>query len=297
MKRWASVLFVLVSTAVGSTEATAGVAFGVLEFDGDDRVTIPDSPSLNPSQLTVECHVNFARLATDWPISGVRAQELVSKGYDDVPGEFGLRQSHGTSDVGRVAFIMDDKAHWAGASAEVSLAVGQWYHIAASYDGQNIRLYVDGALVDSNDVGAHGLGNSSPLHFGYHDLTHYEYGLAGQMDEVRIWDFARTAEELQATMEPGALTGREPGLVGYWNFDEPAGSQVVFDLTANGNHGYLGATPGPDDADPARGNVVPEPSMLIVWTILGLIFGGTGLRRRCRVLTGLTFNSCRRTTG
>ncbi len=40
-----------------------------------------------------------------------------------------------------------------------------------------------------------------------------------------------------------------PGLAGYWNFDEGDG-QVVNDLSPAGNHGFLGASPEPDEADP-----------------------------------------------
>ena len=39
-----------------------------------------------------------------------------------------------------------------------------------------------------------------------------------------------------------------PGLVGYWNFDE-GGGQLVIDLSAAGNDGFLGESPLPDAAD------------------------------------------------
>src|SRR5262249_31885001 len=43
----------------------------------------------------------------------------------------------------------------------------------------------------------------------------------GQLDEVRIWNVARTEEQIRETMSR-KLTGQEPGLVGLWNFDDPA---------------------------------------------------------------------------
>jgi len=42
------------------------------------------------------------------------------------------------------------------------------------------------------------------------------------MDEVRIWNRARSADEITADMDH-RLTGAEPGLVGYWHVDEGAG--------------------------------------------------------------------------
>jgi hypothetical protein len=41
------------------------------------------------------------------------------------------------------------------------------------------------------------------------------------MDEVRVWKVARTAEQIRENLSK-PLTGSEPGLVGLWNFDDPA---------------------------------------------------------------------------
>jgi len=54
----------------------------------------------------------------------------------------------------------------------------------------------------------------------------------GIVDEIRVWDAARTQEQIQATMDT-KLTGSEPGLIGYWNFDDG----TVIDLSPNGNDG------------------------------------------------------------
>jgi hypothetical protein len=59
----------------------------------------------------------------------------------------------------------------------------------------------------------------------------------GIIDEFRIWNVARTDIEIQATMNQ-SLNGNEPGLVGYWKFDEGTGSTTA-DLSSNGNDGTI----------------------------------------------------------
>ena len=56
----------------------------------------------------------------------------------------------------------------------------------------------------------------------------------GTIDEVRIWNSARTQEQVESTMNT-TLAGDEPGLIGYWNFDDGTAN----DLTGNGNDGTL----------------------------------------------------------
>jgi hypothetical protein len=77
----------------------------------------------------------------------------------------------------------------------------------------------------------------------------------GWLDEVRIWSVARSGAEILADMNQ-TLVGSEPGLVGYWSFEEGAGDQAL-DLTANHNDGSLGASSDPDAADPVWSSDVP----------------------------------------
>jgi hypothetical protein len=58
------------------------------------------------------------------------------------------------------------------------------------------------------------------------------------MDEVRVWNVARTAAQIQGTMRM-RLVGNEAGLVGYWRFDDGTGT-TARDNTASANNGSLG---------------------------------------------------------
>jgi hypothetical protein len=57
------------------------------------------------------------------------------------------------------------------------------------------------------------------------------------MDEMQIWDYERTADEIMQAKNR-LLQGNEPGLVSYWRFDEGSGTTSV-DLSNHGNNAVL----------------------------------------------------------
>jgi Concanavalin A-like lectin/glucanases superfamily len=111
-----------------------------------------------------------------------------------------------------------------------------WFHIAATYDGAlTIKAFVNGremkvagregpAVIRDNILP---LGTvASEVRIGWADNTEPDAYFNGQIDEVRIWNVARSAADIQQTMSV-RLTGSEPGLVAYWRFDEMTGDVAV----------------------------------------------------------------------
>ena len=127
------------------------------------------------------------------------------------------------------------------------LTLGSWHHVAGTYDGNAFVLYVDGFEVASVARSGSIAMNSSDLIVGNHPTWSRPFD--GGIDEVRIWDIARTQQEIQDNINV-ELTGSEPGLVAYYDYNAGTG-QTVFDGTANGNDGTLGSTTGTDTDDPA----------------------------------------------
>ena len=70
----------------------------------------------------------------------------------------------------------------------------------------------------------------------------------GEIDEVRMWNIARSGDDIRATMNR-SLTGLEPGLGGYWRFDEGEG-QSVEDSSPIGTTGVLGTNGNIQANDP-----------------------------------------------
>jgi beta-lactamase regulating signal transducer with metallopeptidase domain len=81
-----------------------------------------------------------------------------------------------------------------------------------------------------------------------------ENAFKGQIGEIRIWNCARSRQEIERYKNV-ALTGTEPNLAACWTFEQSDSSdgsngQFTYDISAGGNHARLGFAPGPDKAEP-----------------------------------------------
>ncbi|GEM_PF-805859 len=114
----------------------------------------------------------------------------------------------------------------------------QWYHVAGTYDGDTMRIYVNGILANSNGDQSGAINYlDSWLAIGSYRDDNENNLMEGNIDEVRIWEYARSESEIRANM-CSKLTGNENGLVSYWRFDEGQGSALA-DQTSTANHGAL----------------------------------------------------------
>jgi hypothetical protein len=126
---------------------------------------------------------------------------------------------------------------------------GIWYHVAGTYDGATVRLYINGNL-----VGSHAIAKTINWDLGYFGSYIGGNGrdpfnkFNGQLDEVRIWNVARSQTEIQASMKR-RLTGTETGLMGYYRLDEGTG-QIINDLSPAARHGILGSSAAAEGDDP-----------------------------------------------
>jgi Concanavalin A-like lectin/glucanases superfamily len=81
----------------------------------------------------------------------------------------------------------------AGASA---LPLNAWRHLASTWDGRTLRLYVDGTQVASRSLSGRAVASGAPLQFGGN--TVWREWFKGVIDEVRIYSRALTQAELRA---------------------------------------------------------------------------------------------------
>jgi hypothetical protein len=142
----------------------------------------------------------------------------------------------------RVTFLVQS-AHTVDAP---DLGVNKWRHIAATFDGARLRLYVD--VVEVANAEGSLAGNSRGVRASLQILHHAPPGPTFAIDDIRVFAYPRSQGEIHADMR-GAPPVEHPGLVAAWSFDEGEGDQVR-DAGRHALHGWLGADPtGPDDAD------------------------------------------------
>ena len=108
----------------------------------------------------------------------------------------------------------------------------EWAHYAATYDGISMKVYVNDELVSEHPArGKRIKSTKNPVWIG---STGYRDKTSGLIDDVQIWNVARTQAQIQQSMRDG-LNGDEPGLVGWWPMD----SQPLRDRSSHANHGNL----------------------------------------------------------
>ncbi|MBF0433871.1 MAG: tandem-95 repeat protein [Magnetococcales bacterium] len=119
---------------------------------------------------------------------------------------------------------------------------GQWYHLAFTYDGTNVRVYVNGQLQTTAPV-----ANPGPITAGngFYMGTSKTLGsdMKGALADVQIWSVTQSQATIFNNMSR-QLTGAEAGLVGYWPMDEGAG-MTIFDHAATPHNGTITPPQGP----------------------------------------------------
>lgn len=118
-----------------------------------------------------------------------------------------------------------------------ALVVGQWYHIAGTYNGSFVRYYVDGCLVIELPFSGNMFQNNLQAAVGAQATSQSEQ-FYGRLDEVRIWNVCRTQSELRDNMLDLPSPGTQAGLLAYYKFDNDfinVQGNALFDGIAVGN--------------------------------------------------------------
>ncbi|HEU4726020.1 MAG TPA: LamG-like jellyroll fold domain-containing protein, partial [Candidatus Eisenbacteria bacterium] len=174
----------------GAVWTTQGRFGNALAFTGSNsKVTVPDSPSLQlASGMTLEAWVYPTAATGAWT-------DVIMKWNDD------YYVTASSQPNGRPACGSRLSGSLYGTSA---LPVNAWSHLATTYDGAFVRLYVNGLEVGNRAATGTLPASGGPLSFGGDGL--FGQYFTGRIDEVRIYDHALTPSEIQSDMSVSVIT-------------------------------------------------------------------------------------------
>ncbi len=216
-----------------NTTAYFGIGNNAVRFnDGEGSIRIPPFSDLRLQQLTVEMFVQINN--DDTAIVPLLCQTNIDQwSYAD---GFGVKWEEGN-----LCFTVATQSNNCDAvSAPYSFKPGEWVHVACTYDHEVLRLYVNGNILAEKPYTDNIYYGNNGFDFG--SVNHSQFGgqryLHGMMDEVRIWSYARTPDQINQAMKT-KLTGNENGLVGYWDCDQEMGSRYLNDRTGFHHRGII----------------------------------------------------------
>ncbi len=180
-------------------------------------VDIPHRPELDTERFTLECWFLLPE-----KIRHNRYGWLLCKnGHEWEAGNFGFVMKHFGTLVGMMNIgggrenVTSVELHGA-----LDRMPGQWRHLAMTYDGRTMRIYVDGEEQGSRLIGKKRTPGRGLMRIGQRADGNFGV-ISGLYDQVRLWSRALSAEEIAAhTQNPARLVNRE-GLVMDRHFDQP----------------------------------------------------------------------------
>ena len=184
----------------GDPVAVAGQFGDAFTFDAsDDQVVVPSDAMLDiRDQITMMAWIQpGANLTADW-------RTIMGKSPTSVLGQATFSYDFRTDNSGVLRFSLNIGG-WQSILGPI-LEEGTWYHIAGTYDGAELLLYLDGEPIGT--AAASGQINSTvdPVCVGNivnaAGNSNNEYW-SGIIDEVRLWDRALSADEVAMNMELG----------------------------------------------------------------------------------------------
>jgi len=249
-------------------ERIAGASGGALRFDGGTFVRLPAATQLEPQTLTLEAVVRAGS-------SPGLFRYVVSHGAQGcIAGSYGLY----TGEHGGIAFYVFDGQdfHVTAQVAPSGIWDGTWHHVAGTFDGTSLRLFVDGHPVGQPLPAPPSISyalTSTDHYFGTYQGT-CALPLRGDVDLVRMWRGALAPDYLgelsDTALAPPAGTVPPPTVPSATDTqsqaDAPASRSTITPIAegtsfaAPGGVVAAGAPPAPTPGAPARACVLKPSS-------------------------------------
>ncbi|MBN2163812.1 MAG: hypothetical protein JXR25_12430 [Pontiellaceae bacterium] len=156
--------------------------FQAIELDGNSYAMVGDEPAFDiAGEMTIECWVNLYSVTADWI-------PIITKG--DTSWRLSTEGRESKFHLG-----LNDQPYGARVHSDNAVGLNEWHHVAGTYDGTTMRLYVDGVLSGEEMYDGGIALNDCPVMIGANAEApdrHFHGAIAG----VSVYNYARTADQI-----------------------------------------------------------------------------------------------------
>lgn len=207
-------------TSASGTTPTGSYA---LSLDGSTESGAAGSINLSGSALSFEGWIKPSSFKSASPyISSIMGTEV-----SDSNSAF-LRLGDASLANNKLQFVVSINNVQQKLASVTALNANTWYHVAATYDGANMKIYINGVL-DATKAQTGSVNSTGAFNVGY--LYNTSRNFNGKIDEVRVWKRALSQTEISQNMCNVSVPATS--LAAYWKFNEGSGSTVQ-DTSGNG---------------------------------------------------------------
>jgi hypothetical protein len=204
----------------GTTNPTGSYA---LSLDGSTESGAAGNMNLSGSALSFEGWIKPSSFKSASPyISSIMGTEV-----SDSNSAF-LRLGDASLANNKLQFVLSINNVQQKLASTTALNANTWYHVAATYDGASMKLYINGVL-DASKAQTGSVSSNGAFNVGY--LYNTSRNFNGKIDEVRVWKRALSQTEISQNMCNVSVPATS--LAAYWKFNEGSGSSVQ-DTSGNG---------------------------------------------------------------
>jgi hypothetical protein len=229
-----TILTTLILLITSNLSAQPGSCY-MLELNGSSSYVDCGTVNLSGNQITLQTwiYVDAFKSASPYITSVI--------GTEQTGSHAAIRFGDGNLDPNKAQFILLFGSVHVKLNGNMTLLPDRWNHVAATYDGTSMKLYINGILDVSNSQTGNFTSNST-----------FEIGrnyansriLDGFIDEPSVFNTALSQTTIREWMckKLNASHPNYANLVGYWPMDEGTGSSAD-DASGNGNDGSLSGSP------------------------------------------------------
>ena len=206
-----------------SSSGTTPTGSYALSLDGSTESGAAGNLNLSGSALSFEGWIKPSSFKSASPyISSIMGTEV-----SDSNSAF-LRLGDASLANNKLQFVVSINNVQQKLASATALNANTWYHVAATYDGANMKIYINGTL-DATKAQTGSVSSNGAFNVGY--LYNTSRNFNGKIDEMRVWKRALTQTEI--SQNSCNVSVPATSLAAYWKFNEGSGSSVQ-DTSGNG---------------------------------------------------------------